>query len=63
MPGIVLAYAAGRAMEGLLAGARPGDALTFASAIGLCVLMTVLGSLVPALRAVRIDPISAIRSD
>jgi ABC-type lipoprotein release transport system permease subunit len=27
------------------------------------VLMTVLGSLVPALRAVRIDPISAIRSE
>lgn len=63
VPGIVLAYAAGRAMEGLLAGVRPGDALTFASAIGLCVLMTVLGSLVPALRAVRIDPISAIRSE
>jgi ABC-type lipoprotein release transport system permease subunit len=50
-------------MEGLLAGVKPGDALTFASAIGLCVLMTVLGSLVPALRAVRIDPISAIRSE
>ena len=63
VPGIVLAYAAGRAMEGLLAGVRPGDALTFASAIGLCVLMTVLGSLVPALRAVRIDPIAAIRSE
>jgi putative ABC transport system permease protein len=63
VPGVVLAYAAGRAMEGLLAGVQPGDALTFASAIGLCVLMTVLGSLVPALRAVRIDPISAIRSE
>jgi len=62
-PGVVLAYAAGRAMEGLLAGVRPGDALTFASAIGLCVLMTVLGSLVPAVRAVRIDPIAAIRSE
>ena len=63
VPGVVLAYAAGRAMEGLLAGVQPGDALTFASAIGLCVLMTVLGSLVPALRAVRIDPITAIRSE
>ena len=62
-PGIVLAYAAGRAMEGLLAGVKPGDAVTFASAIGLCMLMTVLGSLVPALRAVRIDPIAAIRSE
>ena len=63
VPGIVLADAAGRAMEGLLAGVRPGDALTFASAVGLCALMTVLGSLLPALRAVRIDPIAAIRSE
>jgi putative ABC transport system permease protein len=63
VPGVVLAYAAGRAMEGLLAGVRPGDALTFASVIGLCVLMTLLGSLLPALRAVRIDPIAAIRSE
>lgn len=63
LPGMVLAYAAGRAMEGLLAGVQPGDALTFASAIALCVLMTVLGSLLPAMRAVRIDPIAAIRSE
>jgi putative ABC transport system permease protein len=63
LPGIALAYAAGRAMEGLLAGVQPGDAPTFASAIGLCLLMTVLGSLLPALRAVRIDPITAIRSE
>jgi putative ABC transport system permease protein len=63
LPGIALAYAAGRAMEGLLAGVQPGDAATFASAIGLCLLMTVLGSLLPALRAVRIDPITAIRSE
>jgi ABC-type antimicrobial peptide transport system permease subunit len=62
-PGVVLAYAAGRTLEGLLAGVKPGDAATFASAIGLCVLMTVLGSLLPAIRAVRIDPIQAIRSE
>jgi hypothetical protein len=63
LPGVALAYAAGRALEGLLAGVQPGDAATFASAIGLCVLMTVLGSLLPALRAVHIDPIAAIRSE
>ena len=62
-PGVVLAYAAGRAMEGILAGVQPGDALTFGSAIGLCSLMAVLGSLLPALRAVRIDPMTAIRSE
>lgn len=62
-PGVALAYAAGRAMEGLLAGVKPGDALTYASAMGLCLLMTVLGSVLPALRAVRIDPIAAIRME
>jgi ABC-type lipoprotein release transport system permease subunit len=40
---------------------RPGDPTTFLTAIGLCLLMTLLGSLLPTLRAVRIDPISAIR--
>ncbi len=63
LPGIVLAYAAGRAFEALLAGVKPGDAVTFACAVGLCLLMTLLGSLVPALRAVRIDPMTAIRAE
>ena len=63
LPGILLAYAAGRALEGLLAGVKPADPATFAGAIGLSVLMTVLGSLAPALRAVHIDPIAAIRSE
>ncbi len=63
LPGAVLAYAAARAIEALLAGVEPGDPLTFTSAMGLCLAMTVLGSFLPALRAVRIDPITAIRSE
>jgi predicted permease len=63
LPGAVLAYAAARAMAGLLAGIQPGDAITFASAMALCVLMTVLGSFVPAWRAARIDPMKAIRME
>ena len=50
-PGLALAYAAGRAMEALLAGVEPGDAPTFAAAAGLCLLMAISGSVVPALRA------------
>jgi putative ABC transport system permease protein len=63
LPGVALAYAAGRAMQALLAGVQPGDAPTFAAAAGLCVLMTLLGCLFPALRAVRVDPITAIRAE
>jgi predicted permease len=61
--GVILAYAAGREMEALLAGVKPADALTFLTAIGLCGLMTLLGSLLPAARAVRVDPIAVIRSE
>ncbi len=63
LPGVALAYAAGRAMQALLAGVQPGDAPTFLAATGLCVLMTLLGCLFPALRAVRVDPITAIRAE
>ena len=61
--GGLLGLAAGRAMQALLAGVRPADAATFAAAIGLAAAMTAAGSLLPALRAVRIDPVAAIRAD
>jgi ABC-type antimicrobial peptide transport system permease subunit len=61
--GVVLAYAAGRAMQALLAGVSPADAATFLSAVALSVLMTLVGSLVPALRAVRVNPMTVIRSE
>ena len=63
VPGIALAYVAGRLLEALLAGVTPGDATTFATAVALAVVMTLAGSLVPTLRAVRVDPIRAIRQD
>jgi putative ABC transport system permease protein len=63
VPGIFLAYGAGVSMEALLAGVRPADALTLASVVGLSLVMTVLGSLAPTLRALRVDPIVALRSE
>jgi ABC-type antimicrobial peptide transport system permease subunit len=61
--GSALAYASGRAMSALLAGVSPADAATFLSAIALSVLMALVGSLLPALRAVRVDPMTVIRSE
>jgi putative ABC transport system permease protein len=61
LPGLALAYGAARLLESLLAGVRPADLLTFSTAAALCLITTLLGSLVPALRAVRTDPTAAMR--
>lgn len=61
--GIVAAYASARSMQALLAGVNPGDVDTFAAAAGLAALMLVLGMIVPTLRALRVDPIVAIKSE
>ena len=63
VPGLALAYAAGRGLESLLAGVAPADLPTFAIVIGLTMLMTLAGTLLPTLRALRIDPLTAIRSE
>jgi ABC-type antimicrobial peptide transport system permease subunit len=61
--GVVVAYLAGRWMESLLVGVSPTDALTLASAIGISVVMTLAGSLLPAIRAARISPAEAMRAE
>ena len=63
LPGLVLAYIAGRLLESLLAGVRPADALTFSTAAALCLITTLLGTLFPALRAVRADPTAVMRAE
>ncbi len=63
VPGIALGYAAGRAMQALLAGIRPADPLTLATAVGLCAAATLIGCARPALRASRVDPIAALRAE
>jgi len=61
--GSLVAYAAGRSMQAILFGVNPGDTTVFAAAIGLSIVMTVAGSLLPAWRAVRVDPMTATRAD
>jgi len=60
--GAVLAYAAGHAMQALLAGVSPADGLTFGAAIAVAAAFELAGSLAPAIRASRVDPVSAIRT-
>jgi putative ABC transport system permease protein len=59
--GLVLAYAAGQSLEALLAGVSPRDAVTFAAAAALAVVTALGGSLLPAWRAARVDPLKVIR--
>ncbi len=63
VPGIVLAYGAGRLLSSLLAGVQPGDFATFTAAVVLCGVMTVAGSLPPVLRAIRVDPNVVMRGE
>jgi predicted permease len=61
--GIALAIGAGRLLQALLAGTSPTDALTFIAAVTLALGMTLAGSLLPAVRAVRVNPIEVIRTE
>jgi predicted permease len=63
VPGVLGAYAAARGMSTLLFGIAPGDPATFAAAIGVALVVTFAGSLLPALRAVRVSPMSVLRAD
>jgi putative ABC transport system permease protein len=61
VPGVLTAYAAARGMRALLFGVDPADPATILGAVALVVVMTLAGSLVPALRAVRLNPMLALR--
>ncbi len=63
VPGLALAYIAARLLESLLAGVKPADVLTFSIAAALCFVTTLLGTLVPAMRAIRIDPSAVMRTE
>jgi ABC-type lipoprotein release transport system permease subunit len=50
-------------LESALAGVKPDDPPTFAAACVLATLMALAGSLLPTLRALRVDPTIAIRAE
>ncbi len=61
--GVGLAYAAGRALEALLAGVSPADLGTFTIAVVFVLAMALAGSIPPAIRASRVDPTTAMRAE
>jgi putative ABC transport system permease protein len=63
LPGVLVAWWAGRAMQALLAGVRPTDPVTFGVAVFACAATVVVGCLRPAARAGRVDPMVALRAE
>lgn len=61
--GAIGAVAAGRVISSYLYGVSPTDPLTFVLVVILVPAACVLAAALPARRAVRIDPIEALRSD
>jgi putative ABC transport system permease protein len=63
LAGLLLALALGRAIAGLLYGVHPVDLLTFAVMTGATLAVAALATGVPARRAARVDPLTALKAE
>ncbi len=61
--GLLIAALAGRLLRGLLYEVTPADTLTYAAATVLVLGVASLAIIVPAVRASRLDPVTALKSD
>jgi predicted permease len=61
--GVIIAAVAGRAMQSLLYGVGSADPMAFAASAAAFTSVAVVASAIPALRAARVDPMSALREE
>ncbi len=61
--GVASALALGRVMASLLIEVTPRDPLTLGASAGLLLLVAILASYVPARRAARVEPVTALRTE
>jgi putative ABC transport system permease protein len=61
--GIAAAAALGRLVATMLFGLSPTDPLTYAAVAALLIGVALLASLLPARRASRVDPMTALRAE
>jgi len=61
--GLLLAAWSARFISGMLYHVRPNDAISLSSAVAAMLVVALLASAVPAIRAARIDPIESLREE
>jgi predicted permease len=61
--GLIGSFAVARAIAALLYGTSPGDPMTFVGTAMLLILVVAAGGYIPALRASRVEPMSALRAE
>jgi len=61
--GLALAFVFAQSVAAFLFGVTPRDPVTFASVSAVLVLTAMVACAVPALRAVRVDPVEAFRNE
>jgi putative ABC transport system permease protein len=61
--GLIAAFELTRAMTSMLIGVKPTDPITFAAMAVLFFVITAIASWLPARRAARLDPTSALREE
>jgi ABC-type antimicrobial peptide transport system permease subunit len=61
--GVAVSLATSRILNGLMFGVERTDAVTYASVIVLMLVAALLACAIPAMRAARVNPLSAIRAE
>jgi predicted permease len=61
--GLVGSYFASKLLQGIIVQLRPGDPVTFAAITVLLLAVTIAACLLPSRRAMRLDPVLALRAE
>jgi hypothetical protein len=61
LTGTLVALVGAEALSGMLFGVSPADPAALAAATATLAIAAVLANLIPSVRAVRVDPIAALR--
>ena len=61
--GLALALGTNRVIAAMLFGIKPTDAVTYAGVLLAVLPFVMIAAVIPALRAARVDPVAALRTD